>query len=108
MRCGCGDWHGLLSPTGGAIARLKRGDEVVVKAGFGSGEQEEDTVHIIADVAHMSALTAAGIKLGCRDGFGIELTGNHFDQFDLSPEAQAILDELAECCKEDEIAGGEW
>lgn len=79
---------------GAVIASLKPGDEVTVRKGFGYPPAEEDTVEIIATAHQMSALTASGRALGCDDGYGVEATGQHFEEgeYELSPEAQMIME----------------
>lgn len=74
--------------------QLKPGDEITIAQGCGYPEAEADTTAIIADVGGLSALTASGIKLMCTDAKGITRTGNHFDSFPLSEEAQRILSQL--------------
>jgi len=89
-----GGWGGLPDPGGNVFAALEAGDEVLIKTGAGKPAQEADTTDIIVEVSGMSALTAGGIKLMCTDGFNIEPTGQHIEpgDFDVSPEAQTILD----------------
>lgn len=88
----CFHFGSLPDYCGGAIiASLKPGDEIVVKRGFGTPPAEEDTVEIIADAGGMSALTTSGRALACDDGHGIEITGQHFEEFEISPKAQMIM-----------------
>lgn len=84
---------GYPSAHGYIFADLQAGDEILVKAGAGHPQQENDATEIIVDVDGMSALTANGIKLMCTDGVLIKPTGNHFEPgtFSVSPEAERIL-----------------
>lgn len=96
MPLGCGSY-------GAIFASLTVGDEVSIRAGAGSPRQEVDTTDIIFDVGGMSALTARGVRLMCTDGFRVRPTGQHFEPgtYEVSPEAQAILEE-------DEAAIKQW
>lgn len=89
MCCG----GGCGGPMDGAdvIAKLQRGDEILLEAGFGSPAQDVETTQIIVEVDGFSALTAAGIILRCDDGQGVTPTGNHFEDFELSQAAKNIL-----------------
>lgn len=80
--------------SGGIIASLKGGDEIIVREGFGFPKAEEDTKQIIAFVQGFSALTTDGVRLNCKDGMGISPTGNHVDNFQLSEEACRIIEEI--------------
>lgn len=89
----CFHFGSLPDYCGGAIiASLKPGDEVTVKKGFGYPPAEEDVTEIVATVDKMSALTASGRALRCDNGYGVEATGQHFEKFEISPEAQMILE----------------
>lgn len=91
----CFQFGSLPDYRGGAvISALSPGDEIVIKRGFGTPPADGDAVETIVAVDGMSALTASGRVLACDDGYGVEATGNHFDEFEISPEAQKILDEI--------------
>jgi len=79
---------------GEKIARLKPGDEVIIKAGYGDPRVEEDKRDVIVSVDGLSALTAAGISLKCHDSEGVKPTGKHYSKFELSPKAKKILEAL--------------
>lgn len=81
-------------PGAGVIVKLKPGDEVVIRAGFGHPPLENDSTHIIAAVQKFSALTADGVMLCCYDGVGVEPTGNRDEKYELSPEAKEILNKI--------------
>lgn len=86
---------GFYWPLGAVIASLKAGDEVIIKPGIGftkAPRKNEDTKEIIAKVDDLSALTASGILLACKDGMGVKATGKHFDDFKLSLLAKEILE----------------
>lgn len=76
------------------IESLKKGDEVVIPSGIGNPAIESERTDIVAEICCFSALTAGGIKVSCYDGTKIQRTGRHFDSFELSPEAIALLTEL--------------
>jgi len=83
------------SPFGAVIAGLNPGDEVIVKVGIGftkSPRPDKDTTEVIAKVDDLSALTASGILLSCRDGRGVKPTGRHFDNFEISSLAKEIIE----------------
>lgn len=82
---------------GAVIASLKPGEEVIVKKGFGYPPAEEDTTEIIAVVDEMSALTASGRALRCNDGYGVEATGNRFEEgeYAISPKARMIMEKAS-------------
>ena len=82
----------MMSQFGAIIASLKPGDEVIIRKNFGIPKTKKRTKDIIANVHQFSALTARGTKLICRDAIGIEMTGQHFDDFDVSPKAKKILE----------------
>jgi len=81
----------MMPQFGAIIASLQPGDEVIIRKNFGMPKTKEATKDIIANVHRCSALTAKGRKLICRDAIGIEMTGKHFTDFDISPEAKKIL-----------------
>lgn len=85
--------HMVSGPSAGAetIAGLGRGDEIVLDAGFGSPAQDKVSTQIVVEVDGFSALLASGVVLRCNDGLGVTPTGNHFDEFEISPAAQTIL-----------------
>lgn len=83
------------SAHGDVIASLKRGDEIIITKGFGYPPAEEDVTTIVVDVQGASALANNGTRLMCHDGAGITPTGNYFADFIVSPEAQAVIDEVA-------------
>lgn len=82
--------------AGSIIQELESGDEVKLKKGVGHPPIEEETTQVICDRDKFSALTNKGVKLMCKDGYGIELTGNHFDEdeYEINEKAQEILDDL--------------
>lgn len=82
------------NPAGEEIAKLKRGDEITIAPGFGYPPSQEVRTEIVLDVDGFSALTNAGTRLMCDDGAGVEQTGRHFDVFDITPEAQSIIDSV--------------
>lgn len=86
-------------PFGIVIAQLNSGDEVIIRAGIGftkNPRPNEDTREIIVKVDDLSALTASGILLSCKDGRGVKATGKHFDDFELSSLAKEILEKGVE------------
>jgi len=91
--CGCDGSCNPFPAAGSEIfSELQVGDEIELEAGRGYPAANTETTKIIADVNGFSALTADGIRLACQDGMGITKTGNHFDQVDISPAAQQLLD----------------
>jgi len=80
---------------GQVIANLQPGQEIVILPGYGYPATQEGRLDIIWQVHKFSALTANGVRLMCADGNGgIVLTSTVHDSFEVSPEAQAILDEV--------------
>lgn len=78
------------------IAKLSKGDEILIKPGFGRPSSNKPRITTILCVDGYSAVCADGILLACDDGQGIELTGKKHEQFVISPLAQAILSEFEE------------
>ena len=68
----CGSYP---DPSGYIIANLKRGDEVLVRKGFGNPPVKEDKVLVIAQIGGFSAVCTDGTRLMCGDGWGVEATG---------------------------------
>lgn len=91
--CGCGGCSMFPAPGSEIFSELKTGDEVKIKAGHGYPPIETDAIKIIADVEGFSALTTDGIALCCEDAQSMTKTGNHFDNIEISPAAQKMLDD---------------
>ncbi|MCJ7792775.1 MAG: hypothetical protein MUP45_02260 [Candidatus Marinimicrobia bacterium] len=87
------DEEGLPSRHGGNIALLEKGDEVLIKAGFGHPVYQEDRTDVIAGVDQFSALTTSGVMLSCHDDQGVAKTGKTMPVA-LSQEAVAVLREV--------------
>jgi len=82
---------------GMAISKLNVGDEVIFQEVVLQSEEDGDTItDIVVGVDGYSALTAGGHVLTCHLK-KLETTGKHLEpgQYQISPEAQAILDEIA-------------
>jgi len=86
--------EGLPSAHGGSIVTLEKGNEVLIKAGFGYPVYLEDRTDVIAGVDQFSAMTAGGVRLGCHDGQGVTKTGKSVPDFVLSQEAITVLREV--------------
>ncbi|KKT32286.1 MAG: hypothetical protein UW19_C0025G0006 [Candidatus Moranbacteria bacterium GW2011_GWF2_44_10] len=89
MCCG-----GSMYPNrlGVRISQLKVGEQIIVLAGEGYPSFERDRVDIVCSVDGYSALTAQhAIAINCNNISAVIPTGNHFDDFLISPEAKEIL-----------------
>lgn len=75
------------------FARLKKGDEIQIEAGFGWPRTTAPIKEIILDICLNSALTNQGRRLMCEDVKGIALTGNSLQEFDSTQEALQIMEE---------------
>jgi len=95
---GCGPF-----PAAGAeiFLELLVGDEIKVEAGHGFPPLESEMTKVLADVNGFSALTTDGVRLACQDAPGITKTGQHFDQIEISPAAQKILNEIKQAQEEE-------
>ena len=93
MSCCGGGW--MPNSLGILISELKRGDEVIITKGEGYPAVPEDTRAIILEVDGFSALTVAGTMISCPCISQLVVTGNNFEITEISPEAQAILKEIA-------------
>ncbi len=86
---------GGMHPRSGIIAALDEGDEVIIRKGFGHPQVKEDSIHIIASRSGFCALTTSGIRIICRDGIGVIVTGNHYSKFELNEESRRIINEIS-------------
>ena len=89
---------GFYPPAGSEIFfQMEPGDEIRVKPGFGSPMLNMELIEIVVAVDGYSALTQNGRRLMCDDAFGLELTGNHFEEgtYTVSAKAQEIMEEAA-------------
>lgn len=58
----------MLDPGAEVIASLEKGDEIVLKAGYGYPKSNQDRTLVVMEVADYSALCANGTLLACADG----------------------------------------
>lgn len=93
MCCFMGGW--VPNPLAQMISELKRGSEVIITDGEGYPPVKGDTRAIILEVDGYSALTVAGNTISCPCISQLVVTGNVFEITEISPEAQAILDDIA-------------
>ncbi len=75
------------------ISFLRKGDEIILKKGFGVPMNEKESTTIIADVGIITAVTADGTVLTSADCIGITITGNNVPDFELNNAAKKIIRE---------------
>ena len=75
----------------GTVGQLEKGDEIILKAGFGFPEEQVERVDVIVSVDGLSALTARGVMLSYQDGAGVIPTGRKIE-YELSDRAKIILE----------------
>lgn len=89
-------FHSFPNPLGIAISQLQTGDEIIVLQGEGTPEAAEDTLCVVVAVSGFSALTSTGISISCMNISDLIVTGRHFDEYEISEAAAAILAEIEE------------
>ena len=88
------------NPLGIRISELKPGDEVIILKGEGSPAVSKETATVIWKVDGYSALATNGTSISCMTISDLIVTGNHFQTYDVSPEAKQIWDEILVAQKE--------
>lgn len=106
--CMCSGSEFYPPTESGIFFKMRPGDEIKIRPGFGYPQAEAEVTEILAAVDGYSALTASGRRLMCDDAYGLELTGNHFEagEYEVSPETQEILAEVEKSANRDDSDSG--
>jgi hypothetical protein len=76
------------------ISLLRKGDEIVLRKGFGGPRCSSNSKKIIADAVFSFAVTTDGTILTPADSPGIIITGKSFPDFEIDNAAKKIIREV--------------
>ena len=74
-----------------AVALLQRGDEVLIKAGYGFPRADHDRTEIVVAIQGMAAMTDQATLLPCINKPVFIRTGKHLDRVEISEAVRLRL-----------------